>query len=339
MSIARSPAVMPGLFDPVAVDDLVDPGGIGVDGLAEPDLHAGDELQLQREVLDHVTEQRALAHALDEAAALVLRAAVLLEAGDELEQGVGEALEGVGEHLVVLAEVDVEHDDRAVAVVVGAPDGARVEQLDHGPTPSSGKVPSYIGDGRGRTATSGATSRYHRGVHRRVLRGLAQFAACAAPVLLAAVLAACGSPSAATPAASAGGAGVPGARAVYTDLAYAGDSPSQKLDLYLPATGEPPYPVILGIHGGSFAYGDKADGQITTVLEALDRGYAVAGLNYRLSDEAPFPAAVYDVKAAVRWLRAHAGEYQLDPGRFAAWGHSAGGNLAAIAGTSGGIPD
>jgi acetyl esterase/lipase len=174
-------------------------------------------------------------------------------------------------------------------------------------------------------------------MHRRVLRGLAQFAACAAPVVLAAVLAACGSPSVATPAASAGGAGVPGAGAVYTDLAYAGDSPSQKLDLYLPVTGEPPYPVILGIHGGSFAYGDKADGQITTVLEALDRGYAVAGLNYRLSDEAPFPAAVYDVKAAVRWLRAHAVEYQLDPGRFAAWGHSAGGNLAAIAGTSGGI--
>ena len=125
----------PRLFDPVAVDDLVDAGGVGVDGLAEPHLHAGDELQLQREVLDDVAEQRPLAHALDEAAALVFRAAVFLKAGDEFEQRVGEPGQGVGEHLIVFAKVDVEHDDRAVAVVVGASDGARVEQLDHGPTP------------------------------------------------------------------------------------------------------------------------------------------------------------------------------------------------------------
>ncbi len=143
------------------------------------------------------------------------------------------------------------------------------------------------------------------------------------------------SPSAAALAAAAG---VPGARAVLTDLAYAGDSPSQKLDLYLPAAGEAPYPVILAIHGGGFISGDKADGQITPVLEALRRGYAVAGVNYRLSGEATFPAAINDVKAAIRWLRAHAGEYQLDPSRFAAWGQSAGGNLAALAGTSGDLP-
>ena len=143
------------------------------------------------------------------------------------------------------------------------------------------------------------------------------------------------SPSAA---ALAGAAGVPGARTVLTDLAYAGDSPSQKLDLYLPAAGEAPYPMILAIHGGGFVSGDKADGQITPVLEALGRGYAVAGVNYRLSGEATFPAAINDVKAAIRWLRAHADEYQLDPSRFAAWGQSAGGNLAALAGTSGDLP-
>ena len=96
--------------------------------------------------------------------------------------------------------------------------------------------------------------------------------------------------------------------------------------------------MILAIHGGGFISGDKADGQITPVLEALSRGYAVAGVNYRLSGEATFPAAISDVKAAIRWLRAHAGEYQLDPSRFAAWGHSAGGNLAALAGTSGDLP-
>ena len=163
-------------------------------------------------------------------------------------------------------------------------------------------------------------------------------------VSLAAAVAGCGtSPSgvaAASPgaAALAAAAGVPGARAVLTDLAYAGDSPSQKLDLYLPAAGEAPYPVILAIHGGGFMSGDKADGQITPVLEALGRGCAVAGVNYRLSGEATFPAAINDVKAAIRWLRAHAGEYRLDPSRFAAWGQSAGGNLAALAGTSGNLP-
>ena len=139
-------------------------------------------------------------------------------------------------------------------------------------------------------------------------------------------------------AAIAGATGVPAARAVLTDLAYAGDSPSQKLDLYLPAAGEAPFPVILAIHGGGFVSGDKADGQITPVLEALSRGYAVAGVNYRLSGEATFPAAINDVKAAIRWLRANAGDHQLDPSRFAAWGQSAGGNLAALAGTSGDLP-
>ena len=157
-------------------------------------------------------------------------------------------------------------------------------------------------------------------------------------------LASCGTNASGVAAASpstaaiAAAAGVPGAGAVLTDLAYAGDSPSQKLDLYLPAGGEAPYPVILAIHGGGFISGDKADGQITPVLEALGRGYAVAGVNYRLSGEATFPAAISDVKAAIRWLRAHAAEYQLDPSRFAAWGHSAGGNLAALAGTSGDLP-
>ena len=120
-----------GLLHPVAVDHLVDAGGVRVDGLAEPDLHAGDVLQLQGDVLDDVAEQRALAHAHDEAAALVLGAAVLLEAGDELDQRVGEAPERVGEDLVVLLEVDLEDDHGAVAVVVGAAQRAPVDELDH----------------------------------------------------------------------------------------------------------------------------------------------------------------------------------------------------------------
>ena len=121
------------------------------------------------------------------------------------------------------------------------------------------------------------------------------------------------------------------------DVAYAGASPAQKLDLYLPNEGDGPFPVIVHIHGGAFRSGDKADGQLTPVLQALDRGYAVASINYRLSGEAIFPAQIHDVKAAIRWLRAHAAEYKLNPSAVAAWGGSAGGHLAALAGTSGGV--
>ena len=171
---------------------------------------------------------------------------------------------------------------------------------------------------------------------------------------LGAGLTACGAPSSgaggtpstsgAAPAAASAAAsprpvrafpGGPVASAAHMNVAYAHASPLQRLDLYLPATGEPPYPVLVGIHGGGFVSGDKRDGQITPVLRGLDRGYAVANLDYRLAPEAPFPAAVADVKTAVRWLRAHAVVYGLDGSRIAVWGDSAGGNLAAIAGTSG----
>jgi acetyl esterase/lipase len=163
----------------------------------------------------------------------------------------------------------------------------------------------------------------------------------AALVILGAALAACGGTTggASTDGASAGGAspGDPQVGAVYRDLAYGKASAAQRLDLYLPPESTSPYPVVIAIHGGGWVGGDKADGQIEPVLEALKRGYAVAGIDYRLSQEATFPAAISDVKAAIRWLRAHAGEYRLDPDRFAAWGQSAGGNLAALAGTSGGV--
>ena len=144
-----------------------------------------------------------------------------------------------------------------------------------------------------------------------------------------------GTGGAASPVATAAYPGRPAASAIYRNVAYAQDSPAQKLDLYLPAPGEPPYPVLIAIHGGGFIGGDKEDGQIVPVLQGLTRGYAVVGLDYRLSPEAHFPAAISDVKAAVRWVRAHAGEYGLDGSRIALWGDSAGGNLAALAGTSG----
>jgi acetyl esterase/lipase len=122
-----------------------------------------------------------------------------------------------------------------------------------------------------------------------------------------------------------------------SNLAYATGSPAQTLDIYLPATGVSPYPVILAIHGGGFLRGDKQDEQITPMLQALTRGYAVVPIDYRLSSEAKFPAQINDVKAAIRWVRANAARFGLDPRRIAVWGDSAGGYLAALAGTSGGV--
>lgn len=124
----------------------------------------------------------------------------------------------------------------------------------------------------------------------------------------------------------------PAGTVVHRDLPYATNGHErQKLDLYLPGEGKD-LPLIINIHGGAFKMGSKEQG---VPLEYLSRGYAVASINYRLSQHAVFPAQIEDCKAAVRWLRAHAGEYRLDPNRFAAWGGSAGGNLAAMLGTTG----
>jgi acetyl esterase/lipase len=123
----------------------------------------------------------------------------------------------------------------------------------------------------------------------------------------------------------------------WLDLAYGNESPSQRLDLYLPDQGEGPFPVIVAIHGGAFLGGDKDEDQISPMLGGLQRGYAVASINYRLSGEAVFPALVQDCKSAVRFLRANASSYHLNPERIGAWGGSAGGYLAAMLGTSAGV--
>jgi len=116
----------------------------------------------------------------------------------------------------------------------------------------------------------------------------------------------------------------------WLDLPYASLSQSQKLDIYLPEQGNGPFPVILHIHGGGFAIGDKRDIHVMAFLRGLERGYAVVSVNYRLSGEAVFPAGLQDVKAAIRWLRANAEQYHLDGDRVAACGGSSGGNYAAM---------
>lgn len=126
----------------------------------------------------------------------------------------------------------------------------------------------------------------------------------------------------------------------HRDLAYVVDGHArQKLDLYLPRKPvSTPLPVIIWVHGGGWQNGSK-DRCPALRLGFPARGYAIASIGYRLTDSAIFPAQIQDVKAAIRWLRAHAREYGLDPTRFAAWGSSAGGHLVALLGTAGDVPD
>lgn len=120
----------------------------------------------------------------------------------------------------------------------------------------------------------------------------------------------------------------------WLDVAYAVQSPTQKLDIYLPPEGNGPFPVIMALHGGAWLMGDKRDTQQAPMLRGLEKGYAVVAINYRLSSEAIFPAQIHDCKAAVRWIRANARQYHLDPDHIAAWGASAGAHLASLVGTS-----
>ena len=116
----------------------------------------------------------------------------------------------------------------------------------------------------------------------------------------------------------------------WLDLPYSSHSPAQKLDIYLPDAGDGPFPIILFIHGGGFAIGDKRDIHVLAFLKGLEHGYAVVSVNYRLSGEAIFPAGLQDIKAAIRWLRANCEQFHLDGSRIAACGGSSGGNYAAM---------
>lgn len=127
------------------------------------------------------------------------------------------------------------------------------------------------------------------------------------------------------------------AEALY-DLAYGSMSEAQKLDLYLPE-GSGPFPLLVFIHGGGWFSGDKQDTQEKPWLKLLSHGYAVASVNYRLSGDAPHPAGIQDCKAAIRYLRAHAGDFQIDPERIGVSGGSSGAHYALMVATTLGIPE
>ena len=120
----------------------------------------------------------------------------------------------------------------------------------------------------------------------------------------------------------------------YLNVFYANDADAQKMDIFIPE-GIGPFPTVILIHGGGFKAGDKKS-QYSLAKELVAHDYVAIAVNYRLSGEAIFPAAVHDVKAAIRFLRANARKYAIDPDKIGTWGASAGGNLSAMMGTSAG---
>jgi acetyl esterase/lipase len=137
---------------------------------------------------------------------------------------------------------------------------------------------------------------------------------------------------------SALGAGSKSAVRILRDIAYRdGDSVQWRLDLATKTDrGGSPRPAVVVIHGGGWIEGDKSSftlrkyGVPGNIEDFADLGFVAVTINYRLAPEAPFPAALEDCKCAIRWLRAHAKEYNVDPNHIGAYGNSAGGHLALL---------
>jgi len=130
---------------------------------------------------------------------------------------------------------------------------------------------------------------------------------------------------------------VPASVKFLSDVEYGRDGTAPLLmDLALPkADGLDRLPAVIFIHGGGWANGTKeVDRAADKLFLLVEGGFVAASINYRLSGEAPFPAAIEDCKCAVRFLRTHAEEYRIDPERIGVWGTSAGGHLAMLLGAS-----
>ena len=124
----------------------------------------------------------------------------------------------------------------------------------------------------------------------------------------------------------------------FDNIPYANDTLKKHLlDIYVPSTGQSTYPVVVWIHGGAWMSNDKyADmGYMkNTLKEFIEKGYAVASIDYRWSTMAVFPAQIQDCNQALEFLYQNAGKYQLDRNRMALIGFSAGGHLANLVGLS-----
>ncbi len=115
------------------------------------------------------------------------------------------------------------------------------------------------------------------------------------------------------------------------------DDQHLQLNMARPKTGDGPFPAVICIHGGGFRAG-KRDGYDGLCLKLAERGYVAATISYRLAPKFQFPAAVHDTKAAVRWLRANAAMYKVDPARIGVTGGSAGGHLAQFLAVTAHVP-
>ncbi|MCD8010648.1 MAG: alpha/beta hydrolase [Lachnospiraceae bacterium] len=111
------------------------------------------------------------------------------------------------------------------------------------------------------------------------------------------------------------------------DLPYASQSPRQVLDLIYPEESSEAPPLVVFIHGGGWIHGAKREDTVKSIFKIVSQGYAVATVEYRFSDEALWPAQLFDVKAAIRFLRAHASEYGYSVDPLVVWGNSAGAAL------------
>jgi len=116
------------------------------------------------------------------------------------------------------------------------------------------------------------------------------------------------------------------------------DGQHLQLNLARPKEASGRAPAVLCIHGGGFRAG-KREGWDKRCQQLAERGFVAATVTYRLAPKYQFPAAVHDVKAAVRWLRANADKYQIDPERIGVVGDSAGGHLAQFLGVTAGVPE
>ncbi len=163
-------------------------------------------------------------------------------------------------------------------------------------------------------------------------------------LLCTALLAGCATPATPPPAAMAATAPAPAPAAatpalpgtLTKDIEYARPGGvSERLDAFVPA-GAGPFPAVIMVHGGGWNAGDKSGGRSRGLMAPMDGPLARAGfawfeINYRLSTVAPYPACIDDVEAAIRWVKAHAAEYHVDPRRIALAGESAGGHLVDLA--------
>ena len=132
---------------------------------------------------------------------------------------------------------------------------------------------------------------------------------------------------------------VPDTVIVEKGIEYANpDDQHLQLNLARPKTGDGPFPAIVCIHGGGFRAG-KRESYDGLIVRLAEQGYVAITVTYRLAPKYQFPAAVHDTKAAVRWLRANAAKYKIDPSRIGTTGGSAGGHLAQFLGVTAGVKE